>query len=149
MADVTRFYEKLAERPGIPDTWFQMGLHRRSDDLLIGDLGMHFIDDARQVEIGYTIAPDHQRQGYATEVLTATIATLFTDFGVHRIIASIDPRNLASAALLEKMCFRREAHFVRSIEIGGIWLDDCIYALLREEWIARNPDSDPKKAKST
>lgn len=149
MAEVERFFEKLAALPAVPDTWFQMGLHLKQNDVLIGDVGMHFLDESRQVEIGYSVAPDFQRQGYASEAVAATIAYLFGVLGVHRITASIDPRNTASAALLAKMHFRFEAHFVKSVQIGGDWLDDCIYALLRDEWVANNPGTDPGKAMKT
>jgi RimJ/RimL family protein N-acetyltransferase len=29
---------------------------------------------------------------------------------------------------------RKEAHFVKSVMIDGKWCDDCIYAILSEEW---------------
>ncbi|MFH0992870.1 MAG: GNAT family protein [bacterium] len=139
LADVERFFRQLAAQPAVANSWFQIGLHLQQDDQLIGDIGMHFLENANQVEIGYTIAPAFQRQGYATEALTAVIAYLFGNLSVHRIIASIDPRNAASVALLTKMHFRFEAHFVKSVQIDGEWLDDCIYALLRDEWLSELP----------
>jgi RimJ/RimL family protein N-acetyltransferase len=66
--------------------------------------------------------------------VSAVVNYLFTDLGKHRIIASIDPRNTRSVKLLERLGMRKEAHFVKSVMIDGKWCDDCIYAILSEEW---------------
>lgn len=39
-------------KPGTPGTWFQWGIERRSDSLLIGDCGLKTCDDPRLGEIG-------------------------------------------------------------------------------------------------
>jgi RimJ/RimL family protein N-acetyltransferase len=54
--------------------------------------------------------------------------------GKHRIIASIDPENIFSLRLVEKVGFRKEAHFVESIYEDGKWVDDLIYALIEKDW---------------
>ena len=50
---------------------------------------------------------------------------------IHRIIASIDPRNVASIKLIECLGFRKEDHFKESYYLRGEWVDDLIYAKLR------------------
>jgi len=52
--------------------------------------------------------------------------------GKHRLIASIDPGNINSAGLVEKLNFRKEAHFKESILSNGVWVDDVIYAILKK-----------------
>ena len=42
-----------------------------------------------------------------------------------------------SARVLERLGMRREAHFVRSEFIKGEWTDEVVYAMLEEEWRAR------------
>ena len=59
---------------------------------------------------------------------------LFKELNKHRIIGSIDPSNIKSINLLEKLGFRREAHFKGSILVNGEWMDDLIYAILKKEW---------------
>lgn len=39
--------------------------------------------------------------GYATEALIAILDLLFVGLGKHRVIASVDPRNQASMALMQ------------------------------------------------
>jgi len=52
----------------------------------------------------------------------------------HRVTASVDPENTKSIILLERIGFQKEAHFRKSYYIDGKWLDDCVYAILEEEW---------------
>jgi RimJ/RimL family protein N-acetyltransferase len=121
-------------------TWFQLGMYAKDTRALIGDLGVHFLPPgSRQVEIGFTVSPAHQRRGFAAEAVPALIGYLFGTLGKHRVIGSVDPRNAPSIALLSKLGFRREAHFRQSIWADGEWQDDVIYALLAEEWLAANP----------
>jgi RimJ/RimL family protein N-acetyltransferase len=35
---------------------------------------------------------------------------------------------------MEKLGMRREAHFVRDVQIRGEWADEYFYAILEEEW---------------
>ena len=44
-------------------------------------------DDPRQCEIGFTLAPDYQGRGYATEAVRLLAGYLFTVRGKHRITA--------------------------------------------------------------
>ena len=86
-------------------------------------------------EVGYIINKDYQRQGYATEALSAIIRSVFRD-GVHRVYAECDPRNTASWKLLESVGFRREAHLRQNIyfrkDADGtpIRKDTYVYAIL-------------------
>lgn len=120
---------------GVPDTWYQMGLYLQQTSQLIGDIGLHFLDvPSQSVEIGFTVAPAYQRQGYAFEAVREMLNYLLETLEKHRVIASVDPRNTASIALLEKLGMRKEAHFRESLKVRGEWVDDVIYAILRNEW---------------
>lgn len=139
--DVAEFISKTSLRLNIPGTWFQVVLIERSSDLLIGDIGIHFLEtdtQIDQVEIGYTLSKNFRGKGYATEALTEIIDYLIHHLQKHRVIASIDPANRASIKLMERLGFRREAHFVKSLFFRGEWVDDLIYAILADEWKNRN-----------
>ena len=43
-------------------------------------------------------------------------------------------RNTRSIALLERLGFRREAHFIAGYWLKGGWIDEYLYAILRREW---------------
>ncbi|GLQ51251.1 GNAT family N-acetyltransferase [Dyella flava] len=119
----------------IPDSWLQFAIRLSADGCLIGDLGLHLPADADgSYEFGITIAPAHQGKGYAREAVAALFDLLFRGLGAHRVYASIDPRNVASAALLRSLGMRQEAHFRESLKLRGEWVDDVIHALLAREW---------------
>ncbi|WP_343712759.1 GNAT family protein [Inquilinus sp.] len=124
---------------GLPGQWFQVAVADRAEDRLLGDIGVHVLaGEPRLVELGVTFAAGAQGHGLATEALDALIRRLFTEEGRHRLQASIDPRNVRSVALFERLGFRREAHFRRSVWAKGEWCDDVVYALLAEEWSGRH-----------
>lgn len=121
-----------------PDTWYQLGVRRHDSAELIGDIGVHFCAGppgapAQQVELGFTISPQWQRQGFGTEAVVAVLQHLLGDMGKHRVFASVDPRNAASVALLQRAGMRQEAYFRRSLWLNGEWVDDVIFALLAVE----------------
>ena len=72
------------------------------------------LDENDLAQIGYTIARPFWRRGLATEAVRALVDFAFERFPVHRITASVDPRNAASCRVLEKAGFTREAHFRQS-----------------------------------
>jgi RimJ/RimL family protein N-acetyltransferase len=88
-------------------------------------------------ELGYIIHPDHHGRGYATEGGRAMLSIAFDDLGLHRVIGGIEPRNVASARVLEKLGMRCEAHFVENEYIKGEWQSEVVYAILDHEWRLR------------
>jgi aminoglycoside 6'-N-acetyltransferase len=115
--------------------WYQLAIAERATDHLLGDIGVHILEsDVRQVELGFTLAPAAQGHGYGAEAVRAMLGHLFTERDKHRVIASTDPRNARSIALLRRVGFRLEAHHRDSMWFKGGWADDMIFALLRREW---------------
>lgn len=140
-ADIARFIESSAQVFDVPGSWFQLALEDLTSKRVIGDIGIHFLDTeavGEQVEIGYTLHKDYRGKGFATEALTAVISHLFHILGKHRITASIDPKNTKSIALIERLGFRKEAHFKEGLFFKGKWVDDAVYALLAKEWTGRD-----------
>ena len=128
--------QMMTAHPDTPGEWFQFAVALRATGQLIGDCAaLTRADDPGQCEIGFTIAPRYQGRGYATEAVRLLVGYLFAR-GKHRITACCDPRNTASAAVLERLAMRREGHLRQSTWAKGEWTDDLLYALLREEWRA-------------
>ena len=135
LEDVKSFIsESISSVPNIPNTWHQLGIFIKGNSELIGDIGIHFIDDL-QVEIGFTLSVENQGKGYATEAVINIINYLFNTLKKHRVIASVDPRNSKSISLLNRIRMRKEAHFKKSIWFNEAWADDIVFAILEEEWI--------------
>jgi RimJ/RimL family protein N-acetyltransferase len=111
---------------------------RRDTGTVIGDLVLMWRSaEHRMGEIGYSLHPDHQGQGFAVEAGEALLRVGFEGLGLHRIIGRCDARNLPSARVLERLGMRREAHFVSNEMIKGEWTDELVYALLEDEWTDR------------
>lgn len=134
LEDVNEFISKNPDTFDMPDTWYQLVIVAREFDTLIGDVGIHFIDEY-QCEIGCTLDKKYHGQGFASEALRAVIDYLFRKLEKHRILVSIDPRNTDSVRLIMRLGFRKEAHFKESLLIHGEWVDDVIYAKLRSEYL--------------
>lgn len=117
--------------------WFQRAIRLRHSGELIGDLGINLpLDENGSVEFGISIAASWQGKGYANEVLQALFGHVFGVLHRHRIHASVDPRNLASLAMLRSMGMRQEAHHRESLWFHGEWVDDVVFALLASEWLS-------------
>jgi RimJ/RimL family protein N-acetyltransferase len=131
-----QFLQELeAIHPDTPGEWFQFAVALRATDRLIGDCAAHVpADDPRQAEIGFTLAPEHQGHGYATEAVRRLLRYLLIERGKHRVSATCDDRNTRSAAVLERVGMRREGHLVESTWSKGEWTNDLLYAVLRHEW---------------
>jgi RimJ/RimL family protein N-acetyltransferase len=134
LEEVDAFIAKNPADFNTPDTWFQMVIIEKESQKIIGDIGVHFLHDGMQCEIGCTINKVFQNKGFATEALSAIIEFLFTTLEKHRIVASIDPKNTNSISLVKRLGFRKEAHHIQSLFINGEWVDDVIYAILNDEW---------------
>jgi RimJ/RimL family protein N-acetyltransferase len=87
------------------------------------------LEDARQVEVGFTVAPGHQRMGLATEAVEGLLGHLLRALQKHRVFASVDSRNERSVAFLERVGMRQEAHLRESCWFKGEWVDDIVFAI--------------------
>jgi RimJ/RimL family protein N-acetyltransferase len=138
--DAVAFIDALASTEfDTPGTWFQFGVRLRESGELIGDLGVHFLDDGQQAEIGFTLAPAFQGRGFGAEAVVGVLDLLFRQLGKHRVSASADPRNQSSMRLLRRVGMQQEAHFRESLLFKGEWADDVVFAVLGSEWVSREP----------
>ncbi|WP_127509488.1 GNAT family N-acetyltransferase [Actinoplanes solisilvae] len=119
--------------------WFQYAIELTSTRELIGDVAVHLHDNLKQAEIGFTLATEHQRHGYATEAVSAVLDRLFRVQGLHKVAGECDSRNVASASLMERLGFTREGLLRQQTFIKGEWTDDLIYGLLADEWLLPAP----------
>lgn len=108
--------------------WKQLGIYLRENGALIGDCGFRPERDG-EAEIGYTVAPEFRRRGFAAEAVKALAGFLFDDLGIKRIIARTVPDNLPSIGLLEKMGFRRDRNAGETISMNGKEIPVLVYYL--------------------
>jgi RimJ/RimL family protein N-acetyltransferase len=80
----------------------QLAIVLRQTGILIGDLYLKL--EKNTCWIGYTIAPEFARQGFAFEVVSEAIRQLDRS-GIKCVQASVEIGNTASIALLKKLGF--------------------------------------------
>jgi len=138
--EVIDFIKKCSIEFNKPDTWFQLVIIEKISKKIIGDIGVNFIDEL-QVEFGITLMSEYQNFGFAFEALNELFYHLFYKFNKYRITASVDPRNINSIKLLEKLKMRKESHHIKSYLFKDEWVDDCIYAILSSEYTTKKKNS--------
>jgi [ribosomal protein S5]-alanine N-acetyltransferase len=82
----------------------------------------------RRGEMGNVLAQAHWGKGYATEAGAAMLRYGFDEVGFHRITATCDPDNVASARVLEKIGMRYEGQLRQHLLIRGRWRDRLAFA---------------------
>ena len=73
----------------------------------------------RTAWVAYTVFAAAQRRGYATEAVRWLLGWLREALGVERALATVDPRNAASVALLGRLGFALEATYPADEPVGG------------------------------
>lgn len=88
-------------------------------------------------ELGFMLPRELEGHGYATEGAREMLRVGFEELDFHRIAARIDARNTGSAAVLERLGMRHEAHLVDNEWMKGEWTSEDVYAILASEWRER------------
>jgi len=134
-AEVRAWIEGVIARP--PEMGVARAVELRETGELVGHLTLTVTPEHRSGEIGFIFHPDHQGNGYATEAGRALIAYAFEHYDLHRVSGRLEPRNGASARVLEKLGMRREGLLIENEWVKGEWQSEAIYALLAREWAER------------
>ena len=116
----------------------RLGIELAATGALIGTVNLHhFFPQNRRCELGYALGSPHWGKGYATEALEVALDYGFHELRLNRVEADIDPRNGASAAVLERLGFRKEGYMPERWFVHGKMADTVNYGLLRSYWDAR------------
>jgi RimJ/RimL family protein N-acetyltransferase len=95
-----------------------------------------FTDNSGRAEVGYILSRQAWGQGLMQEALRALLQYGFSELGLRRIEADIDPNNLRSARILERLGFIREGQLRERWIVAGKVSDTALYGLLAREWTA-------------
>lgn len=80
-----------------------------------GGLQWTYVAELDEVEVAWAITPERWRQGLATELAEASIASAFGALGLREIIAFTLPHNVASRRVMEKSGFVYERDIVHAL----------------------------------
>lgn len=96
----------------------------------------HADEQCQRAEIGFSLQRAHWRNGYMNEAASMLIEHAFDTLNLRRIEADIDPRNVASARLLERLGFVREGLLRERWIVGDEVSDSALYGLLESDLLA-------------
>lgn len=113
----------------VPQTEWEFGITLKASGELIGACDFCIVEN--DIELGWILARDYWRKGYAAEAARAMIDHVFRNSGFRRIFARCDSENYGSWRVMEKLGMTREAVFPKARPSGN---DEYMYAILREEW---------------
>ena len=100
----------------------------------VGSVGMYRRKGPPQFtgELGYWLGPEHWGCGYATEAARALAEHAFAATDIARLEARVFAWNPASCRVLEKIGFQREGLQRRATFKDGVFVDNWLYARLRD-----------------
>jgi len=120
---------------GIEGEWVQYGIALKNSNHLIGDCAIKLDKHSPGLaEIGITISPTEQNNGFAKEAISGMLKFLFDLKKFHRVFAIVDAENISSIRLLRSLTFRQEGHFIENIFFKGKWGSEFQFAILKSEW---------------
>jgi RimJ/RimL family protein N-acetyltransferase len=104
------------------------------DDEPVGGISLHVGTDIERItaELGYWIGTDYWGRGITTVAVKLVTRYAFDGLGLERVFAVPFVHNLASARVLEKAGYTREAVMRKSALKDGKVLDQYLYAIVRE-----------------
>jgi ribosomal-protein-alanine N-acetyltransferase len=85
--------------------------------------------------LGYYAFVPHNGRGYLSSGLSQVVHLAFDKLRLHRLEANIQPKNMPSRKLVERLGFRLEGYSEKYLKIGGRWRDHERWALTKERWL--------------
>ena len=128
--------------------WSNWALALKDTDALVGFVGLtvprrqlHFMPC---VEIGWRLAREHWKRGYATEAARAALGVGFGQAGLAEIVSFTALGNAPSRAVMERigMVNSGEDFDHPALPEGHVLRRHCLYRLGRERWLALAKDVD-------
>ncbi|KKB41419.1 GNAT family N-acetyltransferase [Bacillus thermotolerans] len=116
-------------------TGIRWGITLKEQGTVIGSCGFHnIVSQHFRTEIGFELSKEQWGKGIAAEAVEAIIGYGFEHMNFQRIEALIEPPNLSSQKLVEKLGFIREG-LLRNYEFTCGKFDDLyMYSLLKQDF---------------
>lgn len=125
-------------------TSWEYCLVKKDTEEKLGDGSIERLD-ADTAEVGWILLPPYRHQGYIHEMAEKLLEYGFQTWGVNKIIAHCDARNLPSQNVMKKLHMRLEkitpeARPAKAVgEKNG---DECTYVLTRQDWLSMRKTGD-------
>lgn len=102
----------------------------RGNKEIIGTCGFNSIEPQnRRAEIGGEMATEYWGKNIALEAVEMIIQFGFEIMNLHTIEAKVSPENRGAVFVLEKLGFKKEAHFIDRVFYKDVFSDMAVYTL--------------------
>ena len=98
----------------------------------IGELKVHSRTH-RQGEIAYSVHAELWGRGFGRAIAEELLRVAFRQEGLHRVAGTCDPRNIASARVLQKVGMTYEGRLRHTLLLRDGWRDSEVYSLLVDD----------------
>lgn len=126
------------------DTWFAqkstgphvslVALDRESGDIAgVVNINEIVLGIFQSAYLGFYAMARFAGQGLMTEAVGQAVQFAFSDLGLHRLEANIQPDNARSIALVKRLGFQKEGFSPRYLKIGGEWRDHERWTILADQ----------------
>ncbi|MEE9438063.1 MAG: GNAT family N-acetyltransferase [Saprospiraceae bacterium] len=93
----------------------------KSEDKFIGFTGLKYLDDLKEVDLGYRFIKKYWGKGLATESAIACVDFGFNVLNLNKIMAMVIPENIGSVRVLDKLAFEYEKDIVEDNQLIKIY----------------------------
>jgi ribosomal-protein-alanine N-acetyltransferase len=139
--DIAETEARIRQTTSADPTWYAAwAVLAKRDDAFIGMVNYHARQPwNRRLAVGWILNPRFEGHGYMTEAMRTLLRHCFDALQTHRVEAEIEPDNVRSVRLAERLGFRREALLRDRLCVAGEPRSIWMYALLQPEWNAPCP----------
>jgi RimJ/RimL family protein N-acetyltransferase len=114
----------------------------KSSNRVVGKISYNPWFAPRTMEIGWIFFQTATNKGYCTEAAKSILKYAFEVKKIHRLVATCDPRNIASVRVCEKLKMKKEGFFKECIYVSkDEWWDEYFYSLLEKDYYNELSDS--------
>lgn len=113
---------------------------------LCGAIRVKDIDHAdRKANIGYFIGSQFQGKGIVTSSVRAVLSHCFDSLGLNRVELHCAVGNKPSMRVAERLGFTHEGLLRQDKFLNGVFVDQHVYALLRDDFVLRGERWSPHR----
>lgn len=134
LVNLVNDFMQEAEQP--PRTNYNLAITLKPDGQLIGAAGIR-MQEEYQASVGCSLDVEFHSLGLAGEALSAICQFGFSSLHAHRIFAETISENISAIKLCKKLGMRKEAEFMQNRYFRGRWWNTVMYAMLAQEWRAK------------
>lgn len=99
----------------------RLAIELKGKEKFIGFTGLKYVEDLKEVDLGYRLMKKYWGIGLASEAAKACVDFGFNELGLKRMIATVLPANSKSINVLKKLNFNFESEIIEDGEFVHVY----------------------------